>query len=297
MPELPEVETVCRGLEPALAGRRIEHVQLNRADLRFPFPPHLAHRLKGLTVTRVERRAKYILIHFQSGETVLSHLGMTGRFTIWRKGGQARNLGEFYFAEGAGRQGDGPHDHMVFDLDDGTRVVYADPRRFGFIDLIEPGGLASNRFLERLGVEPLGNGFNASYLAAAITGRKTPLKAALLDQRIIAGLGNIYVCEALYRARLSPRRQAGTIVRKHGPGPRVEALATAVRAVLGEAIAAGGSTLRDYARTNGTGGEFQQRFDVYDRESGPCRTPGCTSVIKRIVQSGRSSFYCPTCQR
>jgi len=297
MPELPEVETVCRGLEPALAGRCIAAVRLNRPDLRFPFPGDLAASVQGRKVTHVERRAKYILIHLDSGEIILSHLGMTGRFTIWQPNGKAQNLGEFYFAEEAGRQGDGPHDHMVLDLDDGTRVVYADPRRFGFVDLIAPGGRDGNRFLAGLGVEPLGNAFNADYLAAALQGRKTPLKAALLDQRIIAGLGNIYVCEALYRARLSPRRMAGSIVRKRGGSPRVEAIVTAVRAVLAEAIAAGGSTLRDYAHTDGSSGEFQQRFDVYDREDEPCRTPGCSSHITRIVQSGRSTFFCPTCQR
>jgi formamidopyrimidine-DNA glycosylase len=297
MPELPEVETVCRGLDPALAGRRIVSVRLNRPDLRFPFPDGLAARLQGSRVIRVDRRAKYILIQLDTGDTVLCHLGMTGRFTIWRPDGQAHNLGEFYYAEEAGRQGDGPHDHLVFDLDDGARIVYADPRRFGFVDLVAPGQLGTNRFLAELGVEPLGNSFNAGYLAAAFAGRKAPLKAALLDQHVIAGLGNIYVCEALYRSRLSPRRMAGSIVRQRGGSPRVEALVAAVRSVLTEAIAAGGSTLRDYAHTDGTSGEFQQRFDVYDREGEPCRTPGCTSHVKRIVQSGRSTFYCPTCQR
>lgn len=297
MPELPEVETVCRGLEPALAGRRIVSVRLNRPDLRFPFPDGLMARLQGRKVSHVERRAKYILIHLDNGDIVLSHLGMTGRFTIWRPDGQAQNLGEFYYAEEAGRQGEGPHDHLVFDLDDGTRIVYADPRRFGFVDLILAGQLETNRFLAGLGVEPLGNSFNAGYLAAAFAGRKAPLKAALLDQHVIAGLGNIYVCEALYRSRLSPRRMAGSIVRQRGVSPRVEALVAAVRSVLTEAIAAGGSTLRDYAHTDGTSGEFQQRFDVYDREAEPCRSPGCTSHISRIVQSGRSTFYCPTCQR
>ncbi len=297
MPELPEVETVCRGLEPALAGKHIARLTLNRADLRFPFPAGLADAVTGLMVERVERRAKYILIHLAGGSILLAHLGMTGRFTIWRAGGEAQNLGEFYFAEEAGRKGDGPHDHMVVDLADGTRIVYADPRRFGFVDLIAPGGQDSNRFLAGLGVEPLGNSFNATFLAQALSGRKTPLKAALLDQRIIAGLGNIYVCEALYRARLSPRRLAGSIVRKHGISPRVEALVAAVRSVLAEAIQAGGSTLRDYAHTDGSSGEFQQRFDVYDREGDPCRTAGCTSTVERIVQSGRSTFFCPTCQR
>ncbi|MGI9514909.1 MAG: bifunctional DNA-formamidopyrimidine glycosylase/DNA-(apurinic or apyrimidinic site) lyase [Anderseniella sp.] len=297
MPELPEVETVRRGLEPALVGRRAKSVRLNRPDLRFPFPAGLARIVSGARITALRRRAKYILIELDSGYTLLVHLGMTGRFTVWPPDGAARNLGEFYYLEQAGHAGDGPHDHVIVDLDDGARVVYTDPRRFGFIDLIEPGGVDHNRFLAGLGVEPLGNELHADFLGAALAGRKSPLKAALLDQRIIAGLGNIYVCEALYRAGLSPRRLSGSIVRKRGTSPRIEALVHAIRAIIAEAIEAGGSTLRDYAHTDGSAGDFQQRFEVYDREGEACRTPGCETQIKRIVQSGRSSFFCPTCQR
>lgn len=297
MPELPEVETVRRGLEPALVGRRIKSVRLNRPDLRFPFPAQLAETVTGKRVTALRRRAKYILIELESGHALLVHLGMTGRFTVWPPDGAVRNLGEFYYVEQAGHAGDGAHDHVVIDLDDGARVVYTDPRRFGFMDLVEPDGADHNRFLVGLGVEPLGNELHADFLGTALAGRRSPLKAALLDQRIIAGLGNIYVCEALYRAGLSPKRLSGSIVRKRGPSPRIEPLVHAIRSVIAEAIEAGGSTLRDYAHTDGSAGDFQQRFDVYDREGEACRTPGCTSRIRRIVQSGRSSFYCPTCQR
>lgn len=297
MPELPEVETVRRGLEPALVDQRVKTVRLNRADLRFPFPPGLAEIVSGKRITGLRRRAKYLLIELESGHTLLVHLGMTGRFTVWPQQGGARNLGEFYYQDQAGYCGDGAHDHIVIDLDNDARIVYTDPRRFGFVDLIEPGGIDDNRFLANLGVEPLGNELHAEFLAAALAGRKSPLKAALLDQRIIAGLGNIYVCEALYRARLSPKRVSASIVRKRGPSPRVEALVHSIRSILDEALAAGGSTLRDYAHTDGSSGEFQQRFDVYNREAEACRTQGCTSTIRRQVQSGRSSFYCPTCQR
>jgi len=296
MPELPEVETVRRGLEPALLGRTIRTVQLNRSDLRFPFPAMLGAILSGQRITALRRRAKYILIELENAHTVLVHLGMTGRFTVWRPEGTARNLGEVYYLDQAGHAGDGTHDHLVVDLDDGTRIVYTDPRRFGFVDLIEPGGLETNRFLAGLGVEPLGNELSSAFLNEAFAGKKAPLKAALLDQRIIAGLGNIYVCEVLYRTGLSPKRLAGSISRKHGVSERAELLVRSIRNVLGEAIEAGGSTLRDYAHTDGSAGEFQQRFDVYDREGEPCRTQGCNSTIRRIVQSGRSSFYCSTCQ-
>ncbi len=297
MPELPEVETVRRGLEPAMLGRTVKAVRLNRPDLRFPFPVRLVETLTGSRIMALNRRAKYILIELDTGHTLLVHLGMTGRFTVWPAQGAVRNLGEFYYLDEAGHKGTGTHDHMVVDLDDGTRIVYTDPRRFGFVDLIEPGAIAANRFLVGLGTEPLGNELNADILNTALSGRKTPLKAALLDQRIVAGLGNIYVCEALYRARLSPRRLAGTITRKSATSPRLEKLVSAIRTVLGEAIDAGGSTLKDYAHTDGSSGDFQQRFDVYGREGEACRTAGCASLVRRIVQSGRSSFYCPTCQR
>ena len=293
MPELPEVETVRRGLEPALVGRVITRVDLRRKDLRFPFPPDFQARLEGARVERLERRAKYILAGTDRGDRLILHLGMTGRFTIFRSDGRVATPGEFYDDTTAAGTADGPHDHVVFDLDDGTRIVYSDHRRFGFMDLERPG--EAHPLLAEIGVEPLGNALNGDYLREAFARKTAPLKAALLDQRIIAGLGNIYVCEALYRARLNPRRKAGTIARKSDP--RADDLVRHIRDVLNEAIAAGGSTLQDYRAADGSKGDFQERFLVYDREGEPCHTPGCTATIKRIVQSGRSTFFCPTCQR
>jgi formamidopyrimidine-DNA glycosylase len=292
MPELPEVETVMRGLRPVLEGRRIETVILRRDGLRFPFPPDFARRLEGRRIGNLARRAKYIVAGIEGGDCLLIHLGMTGRFTVFSKSG-ALNLGEFYFEKMAGDSGAGPHDHVVFALDDGTRIVYTDPRRFGVLDLFRES--ESHKLLRDIGVEPLGNELNADYLARRFAGKSAPLKAALLDQRIIAGLGNIYVSEALHRSGLSPRRKAGTLVRKSGLDPRLETLVRHIRGILGEAIAAGGSTLQDFARTDGSAGAFQQRFAVYDREGAPCTT--CGSPIKRLVQSGRSTFYCSACQR
>ncbi len=298
MPELPEVETVRRGLEPVLVGRRIEKVSLARPDLRFPFPKDFAARLEGATVTALSRRAKYLLAALSTGETWLMHLGMTGRFTIIAPDGRPQGLGEFYYEAAAGPQGLGPHDHVIIDLEGGWRLIYSDPRRFGVMDLIEAGREAEHPLLKDLGLEPLGNDMNAENLAKAFRGKKAPLKAALSDQKIIAGLGNIYVCEALFRAGLSPFAPASSLVTKAG-GARVglERLVRAVRAVLAEALAAGGSTLRDYAGADGAPGRFQQQFDVYDREGEACRRPGCGGTIKRVVQSGRSTFYCPRCQR
>ncbi len=270
MPELPEVETIRRGLAPRLRGRRIVRVKLNRPDLRFVFGPGFAAGLKGQKILDVERRAKYLLIALENGAVLLSHLGMTGRYSFDTQ--------------------DKAHDHVVFHLDDGARLVYNDSRRFGFMELIAPGALPHNRFLAGLGIEPLGNELSGEYLTGKFAGRKTPLKSALLDQRIIAGLGNIYVCEALFRAGLSPRRLAGTL-----KGARAEKLAQAIRDVLRDAIAAGGSTLRDYAAADGRPGYFQHGFDVYGRAGEPCKH--CGKKIARIVQSGRSSFFCPTCQR
>jgi len=294
MPELPEVETVMQGLKPVLEGRRILAVEQRRKDLRFPFPKNFAARLQGRRVETLSRRAKYILAAIEGGDTLLIHLGMTGRFTVFADGA-ARNLGEFYFEEGAGKNGRGLHDHIVFRLEGGTSVVYTDPRRFGMMDLFP--GTAPHKLLKDIGVEPLGNEFGAGILVHAFAGKKAPLKAALLDQRIVAGLGNIYVCEALHRARLSPRRLAGTLVKRGKPDPRLDELVRHIRAVLREAIAAGGSTLNDYARPDGSDGAFQHRFAVYDHEGGLCATPGCAGTIKRIVQSGRSTFYCPSCQK
>jgi formamidopyrimidine-DNA glycosylase len=293
MPELPEVETVRRGLEPALVGRRITRVELRRKDLRFPFPARFAERLTGVRVDSLTRRAKYILGHLDSCETLILHLGMTGRFSIIRPDGETANLGEFYFETG----GEGPHDHVVFHLEDKTRIVYSDPRRFGMMDLATRDEGESHKLLKDIGVEPLGNQLSATYLADAFRGKKAPLKAALLDQRIIAGLGNIYVCEALHRARLSPKRKAGTLVRKTTHDPRLDELVRHIRDILTEAITAGGSTLQDYRSADGAAGAYQQRFLAYDREGESCHTTGCSSVIRRIVQSGRSTFYCPTCQK
>ena len=294
MPELPEVETVMLGLKPVLEGRRILAVEQRRKDLRFPFPKGFAARLKGRRVEALSRRAKYILARIEGGDTLLIHLGMTGRFTILAEGG-ARNLGEFYFEEGAGENGRGPHDHVVFRMEGGISVVYTDPRRFGVMDLFREA--APHKLLKGIGVEPLGNEFSGEILARAFAGKKAPLKSALLDQRIVAGLGNIYVCEALHRARLSPRRKAGTLVKGGKADPRLDDLVRHIRAVLREAITAGGSTLNDYARPDGSDGAFQQRFAVYDREGGPCVTRGCAGTVKRIVQAGRSTFYCPSCQK
>ncbi len=293
MPELPEVETVRRGLEPALLGRVFARVDLRRADLRFPFPPDFRARLEGARVDRLERRAKYILAGTDRGDRLILHLGMTGRFTILRPDGRIATPGEFYDETAAAGTADGPHDHVVFSLDDGTRIVYSDHRRFGMMDLERPG--EAHRLLAGIGVEPLGNELNGDHLRAAFHGKTAPLKAALLDQRIIAGLGNIYVCEALFRSRLSPRRKAGTLSRSSDP--RADELVRHIRDILTEAIAAGGSTLQDYRAADGSVGAFQQRFLVYDREGEPCHTPGCTATVKRIVQSGRSTFLCPHCQR
>ncbi len=300
MPELPEVETVRRGLEPVLAGGRIVKLDQRRPDLRFPLPERFAERLEGQRVTALRRRAKYLLADLDSGETLVMHLGMSGSFRIEVPEGD-RLPGVFHQA----RNRDARHDHVAFHVATDAngagavaRVIYNDPRRFGFMLLMPGAELDTHPLFRDLGVEPLGNALDAAYLNEAFAGRKTPLKAALLDQRIIAGLGNIYVCEALFRAGLSPRRLTRTVSRaRGGPSPRVEALVRHVRDVLAEAIEAGGSSLRDHAAADGTLGYFQHRFQVYDREGETCPTPGCGAAIRRIVQSGRSSFYCPNCQR
>jgi formamidopyrimidine-DNA glycosylase len=303
MPELPEVETVRRGLAPVLEGRRIVEVKLRRGDLRWPFPPRFRERIEGRRVVSVSRRAKYLLADLDDGETLIMHLGMSGRFTVKPKRGRARNLGEFYYETGSEADSDegvpaGAHDHVTILTDDGTAVIYTDPRRFGVMDLVATAEREAHKLLKGMGPEPLGNAFDAVHLARAFRGKKAPLKAALLDQRVVAGLGNIYVCEALNRAGLSPRRLAGSLVTKSGdPSPRLDTLVGDIRAVLNEAIAAGGSTLRDHQAIDGSAGSFQQRFRVYDREGEPCPKPGCTGVIRRTVQAGRSTFYCPRCQR
>ncbi len=290
MPELPEVETVRRGLVPAMEGRRILSARANRPDLRFPFPQSFAERLTGTRVERLDRRAKYLLTRLGSGETLLMHLGMSGRFSI-AADDISRQPGDFVYAAPANPA----HDHVVLELEGGVTVTYNDPRRFGFMELFETTAEPLQKYLALLGPEPDSNAFSAPYLAKALKGRRSPIKTALLDQRVVAGLGNIYVCEALWRARISPTREAGTI-----KGARAEALASAVRSVISEAIAAGGSTLRDYAGPDGALGYFQHRFDVYGREGEPgrCEAEGaCPARIERLVQQGRSTFFCPRCQR
>ena len=293
MPELPEVETVVRGLVPVLTGATIRAVEQNRADLRFPFPEGFAARLQGRSVREIRRRAKYILIDLDDDTILAVHLGMTGSFRIEREAVAAVPGG--YYHE---RSRDMRHDHVVLHLGDGTRVTYNDPRRFGFMTLVVGAALNQHPLFQHIGVEPLGAEFDAGLLARLMRDKAAPLKAALLDQTLIAGLGNIYVCEALHRSGLSPRRSAGTLVRADGrPTPRATKLAAAIRAVLEEAIVAGGSTLRDYRRPDQTLGTFQHGFRAYDREGAACTTAGCSGIIGRIVQSGRSTFFCGACQR
>ncbi|MEI4233376.1 bifunctional DNA-formamidopyrimidine glycosylase/DNA-(apurinic or apyrimidinic site) lyase [Roseovarius sp. D22-M7] len=283
MPELPEVETVRRGLAPVMEGAVIARALVNRPDLRWPFPPDMAARLTGQRVLMLRRRSKYILADLGSGETLLIHLGMSGRMLVSGQG-----VGRFVHAHPAPEK----HDHVVLEMANGVRITFNDPRRFGAMDLVPSAAAEAHPLLAKLGPEPLGNGFHAPYLAAALNGRASPIKAALLDQRIVAGLGNIYVCETLFRARISPRRRARNISAKRAGG-----LVPIIRAVLDDAIAAGGSSLRDFRHASGELGYFQHTFDVYGREAEPCRTEGCTGVIARVVQAGRSSFYCPRCQR
>lgn len=300
MPELPEVETVRRGLAPSMEGRRLVKVEARRPDLRFPLPADFAKRLTGRTVTALGRRAKYLLMHLDDGTNLLAHLGMSGRFTICPPKGAGSVPGAFAHDAGgkAAPDGTGKHDHIVFHMEDGTLIVYSDHRRFGYMDLVNDADLGTSKHLASLGPEPVGNAFSAELLANALRGKKSPIKSALLDQRVVAGLGNIYVCEALFRAGISPKREASTIAGK-GPRPaaRAERLAPAIRDVISEAIEAGGSTLRDYAQADGELGYFQHTFRVYGREGEACLSEGCTASVARIVQSGRSSFYCPTCQR
>ena len=291
MPELPEVETVRRGLEPVLVGASLTRVRQNRPDLRFPFPDRFVERLEGATVERIDRRAKYLLAALSTGETWVTHLGMTGRFTL-----DGTQLGEFEESAPIA----GKHEHMSFCAVHGkatTRVGFADARRFGFMGLIPTDRVEAHPWFAGLGPEPLGNAFSGAHLAETWAGKKQNVKVSLLDQRTVAGLGNIYVCEALYRARISPLIAAGKLTK-----PRLETLAAVIRDVLNDAIAAGGSTLRDFANAEGGQGYFQHRFDVYGREGQPCPNSreggeGCSGVVKRIVQGGRSTFYCPSCQK
>ncbi len=273
MPELPEVETVMRGLAPVMEGRRILRADVRREGLRWPFPENLSTRLAGKRVERLRRRAKYILADLDSGESAIIHLGMSGRMLI-----------------GAGEPL--KHDHIVLDMEGGTRIAFNDARRFGMFDLTATNALDSHRMLAGIGPEPLGNTFDAEYLAMRFVGRKTPVKSALLDQKVVAGLGNIYVCEALWRARIDPRLPVGDM-----RPDQVETLVPTIRDVLGEAIAAGGSSLKDYRQADGELGYFQHAFAVYGREGEPCKSEGCGGKIERIVQSGRSTFHCPRCQQ
>ncbi|MBT9385840.1 bifunctional DNA-formamidopyrimidine glycosylase/DNA-(apurinic or apyrimidinic site) lyase [Pseudooceanicola sp. CBS1P-1] len=281
MPELPEVETVKAGLAPAMEGAVIARAAVNRPDLRWPFPERMAERLAGQKVLQLRRRSKYILADLASGESLLIHLGMSGRMTV-----SGDPLGRFVHDHPAVQK----HDHVVLDMSNGARITFNDARRFGSMDLVETARAEEHKLLAGLGPEPLGNGFSGETLVTALKGRKSPIKAGLLDQSVVAGLGNIYICEALFRAGISPARRCDRIATA-----RLEALAPVIREVLEEAIAAGGSSLRDYRQADGELGYFQHNFDVYGREGAPCRT--CGTTIRRLVQSGRSSFYCPQCQR
>ena len=294
MPELPEVETVRRGLAPALVGARFGRVTLRRPDLRFPFPENFSQRLEGRGVTALDRRAKYLVAALDSGESLVMHLGMSGRFDLRLPDGSNRSPGDFYL-EGA--LGNPKHDHVVMAMTSGASVTYNDVRRFGFMDLVPTDGLAQSRHFSGMGIEPLDGDLSGATIARLFRHRIAPLKAALLDQRLIAGLGNIYVCEALHRAGLHPETPAGALAREDGrPTPKAEILARTIGEVLREAVEAGGSTLRDYARADGSAGAFQHAFRVYDRTGGACLAPGCGGIVARIVQSGRSTFLCETCQ-
>ncbi len=291
MPELPEVETVCRGLKPVLEGHRLTRVQTRRGGLRIPFPPGFVQHLTGRRVCQLRRRAKYILADLDNGQTLVIHLGMSGRLTIYRDG-SAIVLdgveGESVAAEG----GHGPHDHVILFTDAPARIVFTDHRRFGLMTVLDTAHLAEDPLFEGIGPEPLAESFTPQSFSARIKGKKTSIKAALLDQRVVAGLGNIYVCESLFRAQISPKRLATSVA-----GARSEQLVPAIKQVLREAITAGGSSLRDYRHSDGKLGTFQHHFDVYGREGEPCLRRGCSGAVRRIVQSGRSSFYCPKCQR
>ncbi|WP_095587873.1 bifunctional DNA-formamidopyrimidine glycosylase/DNA-(apurinic or apyrimidinic site) lyase [Actibacterium ureilyticum] len=283
MPELPEVETVRRGLAPAMEGAVIARAEVNRPDLRWPLPERMAERLSGARVLRLGRRSKYILADLDSGETLLIHLGMSGRMQV-----SGDPLGMFHHDHPAPQK----HDHVVFHMENGARVTFNDARRFGAMDLCPTDAVAAHPLLASLGPEPQGNAFNDAYLIDAFAKRRSPVKSVLLDQKVIAGLGNIYVCEALHRAGIAPTRRADRIA-----APRVAALVPVIRDVIAEAIAAGGSSLRDHRQADGELGYFQHNFRAYDREGAPCSQPGCGGTIRRIVQSGRSTFYCPACQR
>lgn len=293
MPELPEVETVRRGLQPAMEGARIVAVEKRRKDLRIKFQKDFVGRLEGQTVSGLGRRAKYLLADLSSGDVLLMHLGMSGSFRVGQKMDET-TPGEFHHP----RSDDRAHDHVIFHMSNGAIITFNDPRRFGLMKIIRRDALDREPLLKGLGPEPLGNEFDAAMLALACHGKKTSLKAALLDQRVVAGIGNIYACEALFLARLSPKRVAATIAARGGaPKPAAAALVTSIRAVLSDAIKAGGSTLRDHRRTDGELGYFQHHFRVYDREGEACTVDGCTGIVRRFTKNGRSTFWCPQCQK
>jgi formamidopyrimidine-DNA glycosylase len=293
MPELPEVETVRRGLQPAMEGARIVKAEVRRKDLRFAFQKDFVARLTGQTVTGLGRRAKYLMADLGSGDVLVMHLGMSGSFRVIKQD-ERKVPGKFHHP----RNEDRAHDHVVFHMSSGAAVIFNDPRRFGYMKIIARKALEDEPLLKGLGPEPLGNEFDAKMLALSCANKKTSLKAALLDQRVVAGLGNIYVCEALFRAHLSPRRLAATLATKKGePADRAKRLVSAIHAVLNQAIKAGGSSLRDHRQTDGELGYFQHSFQVYDREGEKCQTGGCSGIVRRFTQNGRSTFWCPKCQK
>jgi len=289
MPELPEVETVRLGLQPVLEGFRLTDVETRRGDLRVPFPRDFVARTRGRKVKSLRRRAKYILVDLDSGETLVIHLGMSGRMSVYAQGKQ-RRIGSYVYDKAPDGAGNGKHDHVVFETDAPARIVFNDHRRFGLMALVNTERLEDDKLFKDIGIEPLSKEFNAAYLAKVLEGKKTPIKSALLDQRVVAGLGNIYVCEALFRSGISPKRLAGSITKE-----RIGPLVAAIKKVLQDAIAAGGSTLRDHAQATGDPGNFQHHFLVYGREGLKCKN-NCPGTVKRIVQAGRSTFYCPKCQ-
>jgi formamidopyrimidine-DNA glycosylase len=301
MPELPEVETVRRGLQPAMEGAKIVKADLRRKDLRFPFQKDFVARLQGQTVTGLGRRAKYLMADLGSGDVLLMHLGMSGSFRVVTEDDKT-TPGQFHHP----RSEDRAHDHVVFHMSSGAAIVFNDPRRFGYMKIIARKKIDEEPLLKGLGPEPLGNAFDAAMLARSCANKKASLKAALLDQRVVAGLGNIYVCEALFRAHLSPRRLAATLAAKAGqrkgvaggePTDHARRLVDAIHGVLNQAIKAGGSSLRDHRQTSGELGYFQHSFQVYDREGEKCQTKGCSGIVRRFTQNGRSTFWCPTCQK
>lgn len=296
MPELPEVETVRRGLQPVMEGAVIEKAVTNRPNLRFPFPDNFVQRLNGQKILSVGRRAKYLVLDLESNEVLVMHLGMSGSFRIEMAEGVAAP-GVFHHPRSDAQK----HDHVIISVKGPhgcADIIYNDPRRFGYMDLVPRGDMETHKHFAGVGIEPTGNTLDGAIISQLFSGKSSPLKAALLDQRLIAGLGNIYVCEALWRSGLSPKRKASTIARKDGKATkRTELLAFSIREIIASAIEAGGSSLRDHKQTDGSMGYFQHTFNVYDQEGKPCKADGCSSTIKRIVQSGRSTFYCPSCQR